>query len=110
MGYDEGYGPQGRAPAWCVHELGGHLFKRQPDWLQRAFPPFLQVIFQLLVMNKTGLIIFNNILRKCVARACSSQQLTHKSSSVGAESHARRRLLGFGTCQDGGISHNKAVF
>lgn len=87
-----------------------HLFKRQADWLQRAFPPFLQVIFQLLVMNKTGLIIFNNMLRKCVAQACSSQQLTQKFSLVGAESHTRGRLLGFGTGQDGGISHNKAVF
>lgn len=38
------------------------------------------------------------------------KQLTQKSSSISAESHAWRHLLGFGTCQNGCINHNKAIF
>lgn len=38
-----------------------------------AFP--CRSFFSFLVMNKTGLIIFNNILRKCGAKDCSVKTL-----------------------------------
>lgn len=38
-----------------------------------AFP--CRSFFSFLVMNKTGLIIFNNILRKCVAKDYSVKTL-----------------------------------
>lgn len=70
---------------------------------------FSKSFFSFLVMKKTGLIIFNNILRKWVVQLSSRCHRNLVQSVLGARPDWRLRLC-WGSSQESCSSHKKAIF